>query len=200
MYPKKCKHLYSCSSPNNKFFLRYLSSIQLLFSLQHYVLTLPSTHFYWHISQIIIALKGEFLLSKCNWILAGSYPLSPPFPFDHNYTCRRVKWGEHGGMGPMQHSLTTASPIKSQKILFKARALGSNLIHRRLSTSQLPILDPPSPVTWFTSFLSCPPTPYGLPPPRASRGSAIHVFLVWKMNPLVVPVTSVKFKSEFLHA
>ena len=55
--------------------------------------------------------------------------------------------------------------------------LRSNLIHRRLSTSQLPILDPPSPVTWFTSFLSCLPTPYGLPP-RASRGSAIHVFLV----------------------
>ena len=68
------------------------------------------------------------------------------------------------GMGPMQHSLTTATPFKSQKILFKARALGSNLIHRRLSTSQLPILDPPSPVTLFTSFLSCPPTPCGLPP------------------------------------
>ena len=55
-------------------------------------------------------------------------------------------------------------PFKSQKILFKARALGSNLIHRRLSTSQLPILDPPSPVTWFTSFLLPPPTPSGIPP------------------------------------
>ena len=64
----------------------------------------------------------------------------------------------------MQHSLTTATPFKSQKILFKARALGSNLIHRRLSTSQLPILDPPSPVTWFTSFLLPPPTPSGIPP------------------------------------
>ena len=69
----------------------------------------------------------------------------------------------------MQHSLTTATPFKSQKILFKARALGSNLIHRRLSTSQLPILDPPSPVTWFTSFFSCPTTPYGLPPPSFAR-------------------------------
>ena len=67
-------------------------------------------------------------------------------------------------MGPMQHLLTTATPFTSQKILFKARALGSKLIHRRLSTSQLPILDPPSPVTWFTSFISCPPAPYGLPP------------------------------------
>ena len=95
-----------------------------------------------------MTLKGERLLSKCNRILADSYPLSRPFPFDHNYTCRRAKWSEHG-MGPacMQHSLTTATLFKSQKILFKARALGSNLIHRRLSTSQLPILDPPSPVT-----------------------------------------------------
>ena len=135
------------------------------------LLPLPSTHYYWHISQIIITFKGELLLSKCNCILVSSYPLSPPFPFDHNYTCRRVKWGEHG-MGPMQHSLTTATPFKSQKILFKARALGSNLIHGRLSTSQLPILDPPSPVIWFTSFLSCPPTPYGLtpsPPPSFAR-------------------------------
>ena len=113
-----------------------------MFSLQHYLLALPSSHFYWQISQTIIALKGELLLSKCNCILVGSYPLSP-----------RVKWGEHGEMGPMQHPLTTATPFKSQKILFKARALGSNLIHRTLSTSQLPILDPPSPVTWITSFL-----------------------------------------------
>ena len=35
-------------------------------------------------------------------------------------------------MGPMQHwlphSLTTATPFKSKKILFKTRALGSNLL------------------------------------------------------------------------
>ena len=106
-----------------------------------------------HFTNNYITLKGELLWSECNCI-ASSYPLSPPFPFDHNYTCRRVKWGEHG-MGPMQHWLTTATPFKSQKILFKARALSSKLIRRRLSTSQLPILDPLSPVTWFTSFLSC---------------------------------------------
>ena len=69
----------------------------------------------------------------------------------------------------MQHSLTTATPFKSQKILFKARAPGSNLIHRRLRTSQLPILDPTSPVTWFTSFLSCPPTPSWAPPLSFAR-------------------------------
>ena len=100
-------------------------------------------------------------------------------PFDHNYKWRRVKWGEHGGMGPMQHSLTTATPFKSQKILFKARALGSNLIHRRLSTSQLPILDPPTPVTWFTSFVSCPPTPYGLPPPPELCKVLWYTYFFW---------------------
>ena len=130
--PKKCKHFYTCSSPNNKCFLQ-LPAFSCCFHLQHYLLALPSTHFYWHISQIIITPKGELSLSKCNWILAGSYPLSPPFPFHHNYTCRRVKWSEHGGMGPMQHSLAAATPLKSQKILFKARALGWNLIHRRLN-------------------------------------------------------------------
>ena len=134
-----------------------------MFSLQRYRVALPSTHYYWHISKIIIALKGELLLSKCSCILAGSYPLSHPFPFDDNYTCKRFKSGEHR-MGPMQRSLTTEALFKSQKILFKASALSSNLIQGRLSTSQLPILDPPSPVTWLTSFLSCPPTPYGLPP------------------------------------
>ena len=126
-------------------------------------------HYYWHISQIIITLNGELLLRKCNWILAGSYPLLSSFPFDHNYSIGgsngvNTGWDLHS----MQHSLTTAAPCKSQKILFKARALGSNLIHRRLSTSQRPILDAPSPVTWFASFLSCLPTSHGLPPPPPS--------------------------------
>ena len=29
---------------------------------------------------------------------------------------------------------------------------------------------------------------------------SINELIIWKMKPLVVPVTSVKFKSEFLHA
>ena len=148
MYQKKCKHFYSCSSPNN-ITINYFSNYQHLVVVFTEALPLPATHYYWHWQ---MQLRISQQLSTIT-----------PFPFDPNYTCRRVKWGEHG-MGPMQHSLTTATPFKSQKILFKARALGSNLIHRRLSTSQLPILDPPSPVTWFTSFLSCPPTPYRLPP------------------------------------
>ena len=152
MYQKKCKHFYSCNSPNNKFFSDY----------QHLVVVFtaalsPSIAIH---SLLLTHFKNNYY--SC--MLAGSYPLSPPFPFDHNYTWRRVKWGEHGEMGPLQHSLITATPFKSQKILFKARAPGSNLIHRRLSTSKLPILDLLSPVTWFTSFLSCPPTPDGLPP------------------------------------
>ena len=165
MYQKKVEHFYSCSAPNNNFFSNYQHLVVVFTVALSPSMALPSTHYYWHISQIIITLKDELLLSKCNCVLTGSYPLSPPFPFDHNYTCRRVKWGEHGGMGPMQHSLTTAIPFQSQKTLFKARALGSNLIHRRLRTYQLPILDPPSPVTWFALFVSCPSTSYGLPPP-----------------------------------
>ena len=93
------------------------------------------------------------------------------------YTSRRVNWVEHG-MGPMQHLLTTTTPFNSQKFLFKARALGSNLIHRGLSTSQLLILDLSSPVAWLTSFLCCPTTPYGLPP-RASRGSVISSKIIY---------------------
>ena len=164
-YQKKVKHFYSCSSPNNNFFSNYQHLVVVFTVALSPSMALPSTHYYWHISQIIITLKDELLLSKCNCVSTGSYPLSPPFPFDHNYTCRRVKWGEHGGMGPMQHSLTTAIPFQSQKTLFKARALGSNLIHRRLRTYQLPVLDPPSPVTWFALFVSCPSTSYGIPPP-----------------------------------
>ena len=129
MYQKKCKHFYSCSLPNNKFFSNY-QHLVVVFTAALSPST-ATTHYCWHISQIVITctLKGELLLSKCNCILAGSYPVSPPFPFNHNYSCRRVKWGEHR-KGPMQQSLTTATPFKSQKIIFKARALGSNLIHR----------------------------------------------------------------------
>ena len=52
------------------------------------------------------------------------------------------------------------------------------------STSQLPILDRPFPVTWFTSFLSRPPTPYGLPPrPSFARfcDTRISTSLFWVM-------------------
>ena len=128
-------------------------------------------HYYWHISQIIITLNGELLLRKCNWILAGSYPLLS-FPFDHNYSIGgsngvNTGWDLHS----MQHSLTTATPCKSQKILFKARALGSNLIHRRLSTSQRPILDAPSPVTsvCFISLVSSHSLWASPPPPSFAR-------------------------------
>ena len=37
---------------------------------------------------------------------------------------------------------------------------------------------------------------YPPPPPQDS----IKELIIWKMNPLVVSVTSVKFKSAFLHA
>ena len=165
MYQKKCRHFYKCSSPNNKFFSP-ITSIQLLFSLQHCHPLITTDTF-----RIIITFKGELLLSKCNCILVSSYPLSPPFPFDHNYTRRRVKWGEHG-MGTIQHWLTTGTPFKSQKILFKTRALGSNL--KYISASNIrPAL--PSYMNYFISLLS---SHLLWASPRASRGSAIHVFLV----------------------
>ena len=184
MYQKSANTFIVVVHLTINFFSNNLPAFSCCFHCSIHLLPLSSTHYYWHISQIIIIFKGELLLSKCNCILVISYPLSPPFPFDHNYTCRRVKWSEHGGMGPMQHSLTTATPFKSQEILFKARELGSNLIHRKLSTSQLPILDPPSPVTWFTSFFSRPPTPYGLPtPPSFARfcDTRISSSLFWIM-------------------
>ena len=51
--------------------------------------------------------------------------ISHPFPFDYNYICWRVTWDEKG---PGYPPLTTATPYKSKKILFKARALGPNLL------------------------------------------------------------------------
>ena len=77
-----------------------------------------------------------------------------------------------GGMGPTQHSLTTATPFISQRIIFKARALGSNLIDRRLSTSQLPILSNirstlPRNMIYFISLLSSHPL-WASPPPLPS--------------------------------
>ena len=70
---------------------------------------------------------------------------------------RRVKWGEHG-MGPVQHRLKTATPFKSQKILFKARALGSNI---------RPAL--PSYMIYFISLLSSHPSWAPPPPPSTLR-------------------------------
>ena len=59
----------------------------------------------------------------------------------------------------MQHSLTTATPFKSQKILFKARALGSNVhppqLHDLLHFSPVlpPVMGyPPPPDTRISSI------------------------------------------------
>ena len=90
---------------------------------------------------------------------------------------RRSNGGGHE-MGPMQYFLITTTLFKSQKILFNARAPSSNLIHRILSTSQLPILDPPSQLHYLLHFPPVLPPLMGFPPPRASRVSVIHVFLV----------------------
>ena len=101
----------------------------------------------------------EFILAKGRNCLVFKKDLRRAyrqFPVDpnHNYTCRRVKWGDHG-MGPMQHWLTTATPFKSQKILFKARALGSNLIHRRLKYISASNIRPALP-SYMIYFISLP--------------------------------------------
>ena len=35
---------------------------------------------------------------------------------------------------------------------------------------------------------------------RVPAKGSINELIIWKMNPLVVPITSVKFKSAILHA
>ena len=70
-------------------------------------------------------------------------------------------------------SLTTATPFISQKIFFKARGLGSNLLPSE------PVLKPALPS--YTIYSNSLPPSYlwhfnALP--RASRGSAIQIFLV----------------------
>ena len=82
-------------------------------------------------------------------------------------------------------SLKTPTPFKSQKILFNKRALDFKFTptKRRLTTSHLPILEPvlkpalPSyPI--YSNSLPLPSLTFYGPSPRASRGSAIQVFLV----------------------
>ena len=145
--PKECKQFYSCSSPNHKFFLQ-LPAFGCCF---HYSIT----SYHCHPLTTTITFKGELLLSKCNCILVISYPLSPPFPFDHNYTCRRVKWGEHG-MGPMQLWLTTVTPFKSQKILLKPEHW-VQIFKKHISASNIrPAL--PSYMIYFISLPSSHPS------------------------------------------
>ena len=52
--------------------------------------------------------------------------------FGNNYTCRRVKWGKDVTYA------TLATPFRSQ-ILFKARALGSNLLQLKGDSSNIKV-------------------------------------------------------------
>ena len=99
-------------------------------------------------------------------------------------------------------SLTTATTFKSQKILFKARALGSNLLQPKGDYAHLTSqyysasieTRPPQlhNLLCFSAVLS-PLTFYG-PPPLATRGSAIYVFLVIF---LIKPIENVFASIEF---
>ena len=90
-------------------------------------------------------------------------------------------------MGPMQYSLTTATLFKSQKILFNARALSSNLIHRMLSTSQLPIFKTcPPQLHDLLHFSPVLPPLMGSPPPSFARFCDTHLFLVSIVENLIL--------------
>ena len=89
--------------------------------------------------------------------------------------------------GPMQHSLTTAIPIKCQKILFKRKSTGLKCTptKRRVSTSHLLIWEPVSQLhNLLHSSPALPSLSFHASPfhPRASRGFAMHVFLVEMKN------------------
>ena len=51
--PKKCKHFYSCSSPNNNFFSNYQHLVVVFTAALSPSIAIHSLN-YWHISQIII--------------------------------------------------------------------------------------------------------------------------------------------------
>ena len=78
---------------------------------------IPSTHYCWHTSQIIIYNYTFVVLEMAwvSWILACSCSLSHLFSFYNNYTCRRVKWGEHGTYATFSYpSVTTATHLNSR--------------------------------------------------------------------------------------
>ena len=87
------------------------------------------------------------------------------------------------------HGVNTGPPFlhQPQKILFKDRALCSNLLQpkRRLTTPLLPILEPVLKSALASYILCPPPSP---PPARATRGSAIHVFLVHMINNTTISI------------
>ena len=99
-----------------------------------------------------------------------------PFPFDHNYTCRRVKWGEHR-MGPMQQWLTTATHLNLRRSFLKPEHWVP-IFKKYISASNIRPAHP-SYMIYYISLLSFHPLWASPPPPGASRGSAIHVFLVY---------------------
>ena len=121
--------------------------------------------------------------------LSSSYSLSHPFSFDYLLHTYEGQMGWTRDLWSICYpSLTTTTPFKSQKILFHDRAMGSNNQKEILSTSHIPILEPvwkpalPS-YTIYSDSLPPPPPP-SIPdnlwtsPIRASRVSAVHVFLV----------------------
>ena len=55
--------------------------------------------------------SATYFTGQLNCLLACIYSLSHPFPFDYNYTRRRVKWGEHETFATLAPFLNNSNPI-----------------------------------------------------------------------------------------
>ena len=91
----------------------------------HFIHSLLMTHF--------TNYDYSFKIAWVSCIFACSYSLSvkiTPIFYDFNYTCRRVKWGEHRWdlRNTGYPSLTTPTPFKTKKIHLNDKALGWNVL------------------------------------------------------------------------
>ena len=74
-----------------------ISSIYLLFSLQHYLLPFHPLTTNDTLHKLLLLLLHLLLkMARVDCTFTCSYSLLHPFPCDYNYICRRVTWGEHG--------------------------------------------------------------------------------------------------------
>ena len=120
--------------------------------------------------------------------LSSSYSLSHPFSFDYLLHTYEGQMGWTRDLWSICHpSLTTTTPFKSQKILFHDRAMGSNnqkeikyISHSNIRASVETRPPKLHNLLWFSPFPPPPSIPDNLwtSPIRASRVSAVHVFLV----------------------
>ena len=134
--------------------------------------------------------QKNFFSPSAPCILDSSHPLSHPFPFDYNYTCRRVKWNT--GTMQLWHPFLNN---QQQDHLSPRCALGSNLLRTKGDWVQVLKPAPLQLRNWLCFSPTLPSlTFYGLLS-RPPRGSAIHVFLVYKWSQAQVQFVSKMLKE-----